>query len=589
MFSALLLVFMTLLAGPGALAEPLPSADADAIYRNARVFTANTSAAWANAIAVKGNQFTYVGDDAGSKAYAGQKTRVYDLEGRLVLPGLIDAHTHPGYIGLTSGHIQLPETSSEDALYKAIKEMVSQYPDRRHLIAMPWPNDLFGPKGPNKETLDALEPNRPVLIWDEWMHSLWVNSKALEVAGVDKNVVDPVAGFSYYQRDEKGELTGYITESAATEFWAKFESLTPKSEAVLLEYLIYLKDHGVTTLFDAGNFGLDTEVYTVVKKLDERGALPVRYYGSYTLFLPQDTDQAVSTLSAMRENFSSDQVTVDTLKIFLDGVIETRTAHMINDYLDTEGNRGNLLMSRSQIKDLLLELEAEKLNAHFHTIGNMATRTALDALEDAQKTLGRDLTIRVAMSHLEVMDPADAARFEELGVIGQFTPHWHGGNDDGSYDRSIGPLQDNMFLTKTLVKDGAVVSFSSDAYFTSDWKDGNASPFAGIQVGHTRQYAGEGPEAPVAKPAAEALTLEEMVMGYTKGGAYQLGTEDTVGSIEPGKKADFIVLNENLFEIDRYSIHNLKPSTVVLDGKVVAGQLPPPMNEGVPPGSSPSN
>jgi predicted amidohydrolase YtcJ len=340
-----------------------------------------------------------------------------------------------------------------------------------------------------------------------------------------------------------------------------------------LDFLHYLKSKGVTTVFDAGNFGLDAEIYKVVQRLDKQGELPVRYHGSYTLFLPEDLQHSVATLKKMRSDFSSEKVRIDTLKVFLDGVIENRTAYMLDDYEDTPGNNGNALINREQLHALILDLDKESLHLHLHTVGNKAVRMSLDAIEDAHKTLSRPPNIRIALSHLEVMDAADIARFEALGVIAQFTPHWHGGDEGYGYDQSIGDLQNSMYLTKSLVDTGAVVTFSSDAYFTSDWTDGNASPFAGIQVGHNRQYVEDGPAGSVAAPETEVLSREQMVDGYTRQAAYQLAIDDMLGSLETGKKADFIVLDKDLFEIDRYSIHEIQPDAVILDGRVVHGSL----------------
>ncbi|MFT5210424.1 MAG: putative amidohydrolase YtcJ [Flavobacterium sp.] len=546
---------------------------ADAVYSGGRIYTANTVSPWAQSIAVKGNRIVYVADERGAAKLICEHTKTLPLNGRLVLPGLIDGHTHPGYIALASRHLPLPEAGSTEVLYKAVETMVNSHPDQDVIIAIPWDNNLFGPNGPHKRMLDEIEPNRPLLIWDSWMHSLWVNTKALEAAGVDSTVEDPVPGFAFHQRDEQGDLTGYITESAATDFWNKFESLAPQSETTLLAFLTYLKNHGVTTLLDAGNFGLDHEVYKSIQRLDKLGKLPLRYHGTYTLFLPDKVDTAVATLKAMRSEFKSQKITVDTLKLFLDGVIETRTAHMFNDYIDTPGNNGNALLSRDRLHALILELEREGLHLHFHTVGNKATTTALNAIEDARKTLDRPFNIRIALSHLEDMDVSDASRFKTLGVIAQFTPQWHGGSDSDSYDYSIGELQEKMFLTKSLFNAGAVVSFSSDTYFTSDWEAGNANPFTGIQVGHNRQKVEDGPNGPVAEPKNEALSREEMVTGYTRNGAYQLGVEDQVGSLEVGKKADFIVLDKDLFTVDKYTIHQVKPDAVILDGEIVHGAL----------------
>lgn len=405
------------------------------------------------------------------------------------------------------------------------------------------------------------------------MHSLWVNSKALEVAGIDKTVKDPVPGFSYYQRDGAGELTGYITEGAATQFWGLLETVTPSSKKTLKTFLYYLKDQGVTTLLDAGNFGVDQEIYEAIYELDQRGELPLKYHGSYTLFLPQDRKDAIESLKKLSADYSGDRVKIDTLKIFFDGVIDTRTAYMTEDYLDTPGNRGEGLFKREELLEIILELEKEGLNLHFHTDGNQAIKTVLNAVEDAHKSLGRAPKIRIALSHLELMDDEDMIRFKSLGVIAQITPAWNGGDDSEGYRNALGEKVDNMFLTQGLFREGAAVSFSSDAYFKSDWDNGNANPFTGIQIGHTRQFIEGGAKALIRKPLAERISLKNLVDGYTRNGAYQLGIENQVGSLEPGKQADFIVLNQNIFEIDKYSIHQTKPDAVILDGKIVHGAL----------------
>jgi predicted amidohydrolase YtcJ len=273
-------------------------------------------------------------------------------------------------------------------------------------------------------------------------------------------------------------------------------------------------------------------------------------------------------LKALRRDFSTDLITVDTMKVYFDGVIETRTAQMTRDYTDTPGNRGQALLSRDQVRGLILAMDKEGLHLHFHAVGNQSTKTILDAVEDARQRLGRLPQIRIALSHLEVLDPKDAERFASLGVTAQFTPWWHGGNEHEA-NSPIGDWQHSMFLTQTMANSGANISFSSDAYFTSDWTSGNANPFTGIETGHTRQYVSEGEGALVAKPAGEAMTVKQMVDGYTRGGANQMGIEDEIGTLEVGKQADFIVLDANVFEVDPHSIHKIKPTAVIMNGKRV--------------------
>ncbi len=200
------------------------------------------------------------------------------------------------------------------------------------------------------------------------------------------------------------------------------------TEQSILRYLQYLRNLGVTTLLDAGNFGWDDEVYALISRWDQQGVLPLRYHGSYTLFLPDDLPNAVAKLKRMRQAYGSDRVRIDTLKVFLDGVIETRTADMSEDYLDTPGNSGHSLLNQTQLRQLILDLHAEDLDMHVHTVGNQAIKTMLNAVEEARKSLSVPLNTRVTLCHLEVMDDSDFNRFKDLGVVASFTPHWHGGD-----------------------------------------------------------------------------------------------------------------------------------------------------------------
>jgi hypothetical protein len=290
--------------------------EADQVYKNGRIYTGNEEAPWAEAVAIKGDEIVYTGSSSGVSEAIGASTKVYDLGGRLVLPGMVDAHTHPGWIALTSQHFHLPEASTQETLMAAIADMLAKNPTRDTVIAMAWENEVFGPKGPDKSLLDAIESERPVLLWNSWMHSLWVNSKALEVAGADRNAKDPVPGFSYYGRGADGELTGYITESAATEFGNSFETLNDQSAAKLLAFIQHLSRSGITALYDAGNFGVDRAVLEVITGFEEEGKLPLRYFGTYTLYLPRDLDGAIGRLKALQRDFSTDLITVNTMKVF---------------------------------------------------------------------------------------------------------------------------------------------------------------------------------------------------------------------------------------------------------------------------------
>jgi predicted amidohydrolase YtcJ len=550
-------------------------ATADTVLMNGRIYLGNVENPWASDIAIKGKRFVYVGDDA--TAHIGSTTKVYDLAGMTVLPGLIDGHTHPGMVAMSEGQVVLEDALTKAELMGAIRKMVAEHPDREVLIGGFWPNEFFGVEGPQKEELDAIEPNRPLILYDDWTHSIWANSAALTKASVSRDTKDIVPGFSEYKKGANGEPTGWITESAASVFLSNFLSVSPKVEESKLDYLNYFRSVGVTTVLDAGNFGLDREVYSVISRLDKEGKLPVRYHGVYTLFIPDDLPTAVQTLKKLGEDFNSDNVRIDTLKVFFDGVMETRTAALSMDYLDTPGNSGEALLSREQVHQLILELEAEGLNFHAHSVGDRATTTLLDAIQDAHDTLSRSPTIRITICHLEITKESDFARFKKLGVVANFTPHWAVGGDSSWLEKGIGGEVNNMQRAQPMISDGAVVTFSSDNTDASEWQYDreSSSPFVGIQVGHTRQDIDVGEGGDFIPPLSERLQIDDLVNGYTSNAAYQLGRSSEIGTIAIDYRADLVVLNQNLFEVDDADIHKTKPIAVMVDGKLISGGLQP--------------
>jgi predicted amidohydrolase YtcJ len=244
---------------------------------------------------------------------------------------------------------------------------------------------------------------------------------------------------------------------------------------------------------------------------------------------------------------------------------------MLQNYDDTPGNRGGSLFGVGTLTKLVVDLDQAGFNLHVHALGDQSSRTVLDAVEAARQQLGRPLGIRVAITHLQVIDPADFSRYADLDVIGQFTPAWHY-YDQSFYAEALGERAKHPYPVAELMKEGATVNFSSDVYFPSEWADDSASPFTGIQVGHTRRGRESGPNDPASGPKSEQLSREAMVTGYTMGGAIQLGTEGALGSLEAGKKADFIVLGDDLFAMDPAGISEIIPEVVVLNGKRVQGQ-----------------
>jgi len=462
--------------------------DADMIFVGGEFYTANPRQPWASAVAVRGDSIIYVGDEAGAADFVGPETSQYQMNDALVIPGIIDAHTHPGLVARSADNVELADSQTRAELMTAIAAMVKRYPQRKMLVGGGWNNELFGESGPHKRDLDRIESARPVVLYDVWGHSLWANSKALEDAGVNRDTADVIPGLAFYQRDENGEPSGWITEAASVVFSNKFQQVTASSEQALMGMLEYLRDLGVTTLFDGGNFGWDDEVYSIISRWDKEGILPLRYHGSYTLFLPKDLPNAVTELKRMRQVYGSDRVRIDTLKVFLDGVIETRTADMSEDYLDTPGNSGQSLLSEAQLRRLILDLHAEDLDMHVHAVGDQAIHITLNAVEQAKAALSEPLRTQVTICHLEVMRDSDFNRFKDLGVIASYTPHWHGGDEEKVLKFAIGDHAFSHMRAQPVISDGARFTFSSDITTASWWKAEQANPFVGIQTGHNKQY-----------------------------------------------------------------------------------------------------
>lgn len=554
---------------------------ADLIITNAKIFTSNKEQPWAEAVAIKDGKFIYVGDSVGIAEYKSANT--IDLNGKLVISGLTDAHSHPGYGGIEQfGEV---EGETKEELLASVKAYADEHPDEEEWLRLCcWPTDMFvnGNEGPNKEVLDAVVPDRLVWFESSTAHDFWLNSKALEKIGVNRNTPDPRPGMAIYVRDENGELTGWIKEGAGVQYFANQFRLTEGQERAYEEQVITtlqnLSEFGITSLFDAGNKGYGDLVYKLISKLEREGKLPVRYEGTYQVFTPERLQKAIPEIKKYRKEYGGTLLKFNTVKIFMDGINENHSVGLLEPYANDTSYVGNTLLTSDELRDFLLELNIEKLNLHVHTIGDLTVRTVLDAVEAAQALAKDGFYPRVTIAHLELIDPADLPRIKELGVICNFTPWWLGVNNHDMVEVSLGEERySNMYKAKSLFDLGTTVTFSSDEWWGGDMLRTYINPYFGMQIGHTRQYPKEWWETEddgIRAPGDERLSLEQLIEGYTQNGSYQLRMERKLGSIEEGKLADLVVLDNNIFEVDRYEIMNVKPSVVMMEGKVIQGKLP---------------
>ncbi|ODQ85011.1 amidohydrolase, partial [Mycolicibacterium holsaticum] len=402
-----------------------PAQTADFVFRNGAIYTVAGPEPWAQAVAVRGNTIVHVGDEDGATALVGPNTRVIDLGGRMLMPGFVEGHIHP-FLGafLTSG-VDLQVPTGADAL-AAIESYANEHPTGP-VRGFGWRVDMFGPDGPTRTDLDRVLPDRPGFFFAIDGHSLWANSKALEMAGVNRDTEDPVPGFSYYVRDGNGDPTGYVLEvNAALSLVDAIEPISAETMGRLLEeWLPKASAAGITSVFDAGvppigaDQGALIGLYTDVEQRDQ---LPFRVVASYSVKSPPTAD-VVQKITDIRDRFSTDLVRADIVKIVGDGTQGGYTAWLIEPYADKPDSTGGSPFTEEQWHQLIGEVDAAGFDVHVHACGERTARVALDAIERAA-AVNPPRDRRHAIAHLVYVEDPDSRRFGELGVVAQFSANW---------------------------------------------------------------------------------------------------------------------------------------------------------------------
>ncbi len=555
--------------------EPYPKQQSRTIFTNGQIYTVDNSNPWANTMVFENGKILFIGDAKDALHYRNKSTKTIDLRGKFIMPGLVDSHTHPGLVAILSedsedgNAIELP-TSSKAELLSFLKDYASEHWYQPFILLGSWDVLSFLPQGPTKEELDKIFPYRPVILLDNSGHSFWANSAALWLLDIDQDTPD-LSNISYFVRDKQGKPTGWIKEFALFPYLG--DLILPSEDIIekkLLKFLNELAKHGVTTLWDAGNFNWDDQIYSILSDLDKEGKLPLHYEGSYHIWEPKQLPQAIEQFKALKRKYCGERLQFKTIKIHYDGVTEIQTAAMLDPFVSTDNNRGGILFSAQKLSKFMQELNKENIHLHLHTVGDRATQEALNAVELAKATTQDDFNIKITLSHLETVAPKDIKRFQQLGVFANFTPHWFSGEHFGQAgahnigeERAARSQEAHKFSAHN-----ALITLSSDV--TSESESDRANPFIGLQMSITRKEYNSTGDFKISP--TQGLTLPEALAAYTINGAKQLGLGKEIGSLTVGKQANFIILENNLMSQSVEELYKTTPHAVYIEGVEYSGR-----------------
>jgi predicted amidohydrolase YtcJ len=557
---------------PGASADPAESAaaaaeiQADFVLEGAAVYTVDRARTWAEAVAVRGDEIVYVGGNKGAARYVGPRTRVVNLHGKMVLPGFQDAHLHALWAGIEQLQCTLNDLNTREDYVRAVAAYAANHPKEAWIRGGGWSMGVFPGGIPTRHELDAVVSDRPVFLVSKDGHSAWVNSVALEAAGITRETPDPPRG--RIDRDEGGEPIGSLQESAIELVGKLAPRVSPEEARRGLKIAIrQLNAFGITSLQEASIPLGDSEGFRmldVYRDVDRSGALTVRVVTSLT-WDPEKGEEQIQDFVRARREYTQGRVRAHTVKIFQDGVIESKTAAVLEPYRGTEDDTGMALIDPGELKRIATLVDKEGFQLHFHAIGDAAIRQVFDALEAARRANGaRDS--RHHLSHIEMFHPDDIPRFRELGAVANFQPLW--AVADSYMNELTLPLLPPethrwIYPIASVLRSGAVVAFGSD------WSVSSANPLEEMEVAVRRADWTKPDEAPFLPD--ERIDLRDAIAAFTINAAYVNFHDDRTGSIEPGKLADLVVLDRNLFAIDPNQISDAKVLLTLLGGTPVYG------------------
>jgi len=562
---------------------------ADTIFLNGSIYTVNKKQIWAEALAVKNQNITFVGSSKNAEKYAGPDTKIINLKGKMLLPGFVDAHMHP----LMSADVYMNqavlfEDPDKESMLETIKEFTQTHPDQKVIMGGGFNRAAFNEIGPRKEWLDSIEKERPVYIVSGDGHSAWVNSASMKLAGITKSSPLPKDGI-IMKDPVTGEPSGLLQEKGAMELVAK--KLPPISKERYKKSIMYLEKFfgktGITTVFDARVLIDEKNYWSAYKECAEEGKLTWRYRGGWYLDPVKDLSTEIKKGVELSKTVNTTSYfQINAFKFFLDEVAEEKTSYMLKPFEGEKEYRGFKNFEDEKLLNAFVELDKENFQIHCHQIGDAAAEYGLDALEKLEKNNGKK-DRRPSFAHCQWVTAKDKKRMASLGVTSILSAYWMA-TDDYYWDLYMPYLGkyrvNNMYPVQSLFDLGVNMAVHSD-FFVSE-----PDPMYAIYTGITRnipkrvfneKYSNNPAYTRTTKqkdryskdeigplpPFSEGATLEEMLYAFTMGGARSMFLENEIGSLEVGKKADLVVLSNNLFDIAVEEIPEVKVEMVFFEGK----------------------
>ena len=552
------------LALPAAHAAPPPGQlEADTLLINGQF---DMHGQWASELAIKRGVIVAIGSSTEVDRYKGPNTRVIDLHGAAVLPGLHDMHVHPMGAGLDALACRFPQGSGPAAVQKAVQECAAKHAKGEWITGGQWDAASFGATPPNKAFLDRAAPDNPVVLTDISGHSAWANSAALRLAHITAATANPPGGI--IEKDAKGEPTGLLRESGAALVRGIVPPYTAEQNAhALKSSLDLMLSYGITSLMDAV---VNAPILQAYATLSDQGELKQRVKGClvWGRAMPGSNGPGNPEYIALRNLYARERFSPSCIKIFLDGVpTDSHTAAMLEPYADAKGMdearaKGLLMVPPDVLKSALIDFDAAGFTVKMHAAGDAAVREGLDAIEAARKTNGFSSQLH-EVAHNSFVQMSDIARARSIAAVFEMSPYiWYPNPIIPDIAKAIGPERMKRWIpVKDAIDSGALVVAGSDWSVVP-----SVNPWIAIETLVTRQKPGGGGET---LGGAEKISLRQAIDLFTVNSARAMGDRNRVGTLERGMLADLIVLDRNPFQIPITQVHDTKVKEVFIEGERV--------------------